>query len=295
MVAADYEFDVFIAFAPEDSGTQRTVRHILHEANVRTEAVYGETALDLDPERMDLCRTFLLLATPSSDASRYVHDQVDYWRRHRGMRSFHILDVPGSHGATRSWPGFLGAGRFGPQDGKPAAVWEFATLQSPEGVRKLASALTTGGMPGPEEATPGATPRSAPGTRSRKARTRLGALAGVLLLALLTIAWISTRSLLESHRDSGLGPTDAPAAVASIVSVGTVIGVLIGGILAGLAKLIQALGQKDADLVRAKAELLRAEAEMVRATRGLPPADGPAPIALPAPDDAEQPAGQTAL
>ncbi|MEU9109940.1 hypothetical protein AB0D54_37570 [Streptomyces xanthophaeus] len=291
VAAADYKFDVFIAFAPEDSGTQRTVRHILDEAKVRTESVYGETALDLDPERLDLCRNFLLLATPRSDASAYVRDLVGYWSEHRDMRSFHILNVSGdrsSHRTTRSWPGFQDIGPVDPQDRQPAAVWEFAALRSPEGARRLASALTAGRIPKPEEVTPGATPRSASRTRALQPGTLLGTLVGIFLLALLTTAWISTRSLLASSQQSGLGPNDAPAAVASIVSIGTVIGVLIGGTLTGLAKLIQARGQKDADLVRANAELLRAEADMVRAKAGLPPTDAPAPIALPAPGEAEQ-------
>ncbi|WP_406466364.1 hypothetical protein OHB07_38735 (plasmid) [Streptomyces sp. NBC_00111] len=139
-------------------------------------------------------------------------------------------------------------------------------------------------------ATQGGAPRSALKIRWLQPRTLLGALVGILLLALLTIAWISTRGLLESHQEGGLGPTDAPATVASIVNIGTVIGVLIGGILTGPAKLIQAHGQKDADLIRAKAEMLRAEADMVRAKAGLPPTDAPVPISLPSPGEAEQPA-----
>ncbi|MFI6151013.1 hypothetical protein [Streptomyces sp. NPDC051109] len=69
-------------------------------------------------------------------------------------------------------------------------------------------------------------------------------------LALLATAWISTRSLLESHQHTGLGLTDAPAAVASVVSIGTAIGVLIGGTLTGLAKLMKARGQTPTFCVR---------------------------------------------
>lgn len=300
VAAADFEFDVFIAFAPEDSGTQRTVRRILHESNVRTEAVYGESSLEFDPERMDLCRSFLLLATPRSAASGYVRDQVDYWREHRDMPStFHILDVPGgtlrgSNTATGSWYDLLNVGPHGAHDKQPAGVWRFADLSSPAGLRQLASALTTGRTPKPEEDGPTTPPRSAPRTRPLQPRSLLGAFLGVLFLVLLTTAWISTRSLLESHQENGLGPTDAPAAVASIVSIGTVIGVLVGGTLTGLAKLIQARGQKDADLVRANAEMVRAQADMVRAKAGLPPTDSPASHALPAPREAEQAAEPTA-
>ncbi|WP_327252449.1 hypothetical protein [Streptomyces sp. NBC_01244] len=104
---------------------------------------------------------------------------------------------------------------------------------------------------------------------------RLRTLVALLLLSLAGIAWISVRSLLGSYRENGLGPSDAPAAVASIVSIGTVIGVLVGGVLSGLSKLVQARGQRDADLVRANAEMVRAQADMVRARAGLPAVDGP--------------------
>lgn len=296
VAAADHKFDVFIAFAPEDSGIQRTVRRILHEANVRTQAVYGESSLEFDPRQMDLCRNFLLLATPSSAASGYVRDQVGYWRDHRDMRSsFHILDVEGgavrgSRTATADWYERLNIGPHGPHDKQPARIWRFAELNSPVGIKELASILTTGRMPKPEAAAPPSASASAPTTARLQPRSLLGAFLGVLFLALLSTAWISTRSLLESHQHNGLGPADAPAAVASIVSIGTVIGVLVGGTLTGLAKLVQARGQKDADLVRANAEMVRAQADMVRAKAGLPAIEGTGPAARPAPFEAEQPA-----
>ncbi|MET9963407.1 hypothetical protein ABZ128_30790 [Streptomyces sp. NPDC006326] len=112
-----------------------------------------------------------------------------------------------------------------------------------------------------------------------------------LLLALLGIAWAGTHDLLSSlERHGRLTPPDAPAAVATIVSLGTVIGVLVGAILNGMAKLIQARGQKDADMVRARAELLRAEADMVRARHGLPPAPAEAVPPTAGTPDEETPA-----
>nr|WSX53817.1 hypothetical protein OG409_35785 [Streptomyces sp. NBC_00974] len=301
MVAADYTFDVFIAFAPEDTGAQRTVRRILDEGKVRTEAIYGETALDFHPEQIEPCRNFLLLATRNSAASPYVRDQVAWWREHRDMRSsFYILDVSGdtlrsSRTGSKGWYDLLHIDPYDPRDQHISAIWPFAQLDSPHSARQLASLLKAGGTPKPTRDTPATAPRPAPTTHRMRPRTLLITLLGILLPALLTTAWISTRSLLESHQQNGLGPTDAPAAVASIVSIGTVIGVLIGGTLTGLAKLIQARGQKDADLVRANAEMVRAQAEMIRARAGLPPIEAAAPAPLPAPRETEQPAEPPAL
>jgi hypothetical protein len=280
MAAADYTFDVFIAGAPADSGTERAVRRRLHELGVRTEAVDRETPLAFHTEQMDRCRNFLLLATPHSAGSQDVREQVDFWRIHRGMRkSFHILDVSGDTLRTGGWRHLLHFPPFAPGDKQPAGIWLPATLNHPRRAKKLAAALTAGRAP--------ASPEGGPTTATRRARALL---LGLLLPALLSTAWISTRSLLESHQQNGLGPTDAPAAVASVVSIGTTIGVLIGGTLTGLAKLIQARGQRDADLVRANAEMVRAEADMIRARAGLPPSDNPSPSGpLPAPE-AEPPA-----
>ncbi|MFE8964233.1 hypothetical protein [Streptomyces iakyrus] len=286
MAAADHTFDVFIAGEPADSGTERAVRRRLHELGVRTEVADSETSLAFHIEQMDRCRNFLLLATPDSARSHLVREQVDYWRDHRGMRkSFHILDVSGNtlrqippeH--TGGWHHLLDFPPFGPGDKEPAGIWLPATLDHPQHAKKLAATLTAERAP--------VTPIASPATATRRTRSLLF---GLLLLALLSTAWISTRSLLESHQQNELGPTDAPAAVASVVSIGTTIGVLIGGTLAGLAKLIQARGQRDADLMRAKAEMVRAEADMIRARAGLPPSDNPGPSGqLPAPE-AEPPA-----
>ncbi|MEV0222273.1 membrane-associated oxidoreductase [Streptomyces sp. NPDC050704] len=103
----------------------------------------------------------------------------------------------------------------------------------------------------------------------------------LVVLALLAIAWLSTRAVLTDISNAGLGPSDAPPLVAAIVSIGTVSGVLIGGILTGLAKfvrargqnesdVIRARGQADSDLIRAQAEMKRAEADVIRARIGLP-------------------------
>ncbi|MEU8867992.1 membrane-associated oxidoreductase [Streptomyces umbrinus] len=100
------------------------------------------------------------------------------------------------------------------------------------------------------------------------------------VIALLVIAWLSTRAVLSGISNAGLGPGDAPPLVAAIVSIGTVSGVLIGGILTGLAKfvrargqnesdVIRARGQADSDLIRAQAEMKRAEADVIRARMGL--------------------------
>ncbi|MFJ6793713.1 hypothetical protein [Streptomyces sp. NPDC091268] len=308
MAAADYKFDVFIAFAPEDSMTQRDVRGRLLELGVRPESAYGETVLDFDPAQSELCRTFLLLATPNSAASPYVREHVEHWRKHRVMReSFHVLDVSGdtlrpAHRSARSWYHLLNHGPGDPLEERPAAIWPVSTLRDPFHAKSLASLLTGGRTSRPAQGVPSVGARPARATppvplhptsrpRSPQPRSRIAAVVGVLLLALLlATAWAGTRSLLASHQSDGLGPTDAPAAVASIVSIGTVIGVLVGGILTGLAKLIQARGQRDADLVRANAEMVRAEADMIRARAGLPPTDSPTPGAPPPPAQAEPPA-----
>ncbi|OKI43448.1 hypothetical protein A6A29_09020 [Streptomyces sp. TSRI0281] len=111
------------------------------------------------------------------------------------------------------------------------------------------------------------------------------ALWAAIVIALLVVAWLSTRAVLPGISNSAeLGPSDAPPVVVAIVSVITASGVLIGGILNGLAKfvrargqnasdIVQARGQADADLMRARAEMRRAEADMLRARAGLPPAE----------------------
>ncbi|WP_240797479.1 YIP1 family protein [Streptomyces sp. F001] len=107
----------------------------------------------------------------------------------------------------------------------------------------------------------------------------------IIVIALLVVAWLSTRAVLQDISNSAeLGPSDAPPVVVAIVSVITASGVLIGGILNGLAKfvrargqnasdIVQARGQADADLIRAQAEMRRAEADILRAHAGLPPAE----------------------
>lgn len=123
--------------------------------------------------------------------------------------------------------------------------------------------------------------RNAPGTSV--------ALWAAIVIALLVVAWLSTRAVLPDIGNSAeLGPSDAPPVVVAIVSVITASGVLIGGILNGLAKfvrargqnasdIVQARGQADADLMRAQAEMRRAEADMLRARAGLPPAEALSP------------------
>ncbi|MFC8127205.1 oxidoreductase [Streptomyces sp. NPDC057302] len=107
----------------------------------------------------------------------------------------------------------------------------------------------------------------------------------VIVIALLTVAWRSTRAVLpDISQGAGLGPSDAPPVVVAIVSLITASGVLIGGILNGLAKfvrargqnasdIVQVRGQADAELIRAQADMRRAEADMLRARAGLPPAE----------------------
>ncbi|WP_406436611.1 oxidoreductase [Streptomyces sp. NBC_01613] len=111
------------------------------------------------------------------------------------------------------------------------------------------------------------------------------ALWAAIVIALLAGAWLSTRAVLQDVSNSAeLGPSDAPPVVVAVVSVISASGVLIGGILNGLAKFVrargqnasdfvQARGQADADLIRAQAEMRRAEADILRARAGLPPAE----------------------
>ncbi|MEU5248964.1 hypothetical protein AB0G81_33630 [Streptomyces asoensis] len=106
---------------------------------------------------------------------------------------------------------------------------------------------------------------------------------GLWILLLSASAWLGLRDVLDSFRVHGrLGPSDAPALVTTIVALGTATGTLIGVTLTAYAKYVQARGQAESDLIRAKAELMRAEADMVRARAQLPAVeattngDGPA-------------------
>ncbi|MFJ1590045.1 hypothetical protein ACIOD0_07305 [Kitasatospora albolonga] len=119
----------------------------------------------------------------------------------------------------------------------------------------------------------------------RDARGSAVTLWAVTVAALLVVAWLSTRAVLSGiNSGAELGPSDASPVVVAVVSVITASGVLIGGVLNGLAKfvrargqnhsdIVQARGQAEADLMRARAELRRAEADILRARVGLPPAE----------------------
>lgn len=87
-----------------------------------------------------------------------------------------------------------------------------------------------------------------------------------LIVALLITGWAGMRALLESSQAQGrLAPSDAPTVVVTVVALCTACGGLVGAVLTAWAKYVQARGQNEADLVRAKAEMVRAEAEMLRA------------------------------
>ncbi|MFI5961069.1 hypothetical protein ACIA8J_02765 [Streptomyces asoensis] len=125
------------------------------------------------------------------------------------------------------------------------------------------------------------------GSGRRQWHARVAVSLWILLLS--ASAWLGLRDVLDSFRIHGrLGPSDAPALVTTIVALGTATGTLIGVTLTACAKYVQARGQAESDLIRAKAELLRAEADMVRARAQLPAVeattsgDGPA---SPSPDD----------
>jgi len=73
----------------------------------------------------------------------------------------------------------------------------------------------------------------------------------LFVIALLVVAWLSTRAVLpDISNGAGLGPSDAPPVVVATVSVITACGVLIGGILNGLAQLVRARGQHPSDIPR---------------------------------------------
>ncbi|SEG85608.1 AAA ATPase domain-containing protein [Actinacidiphila yanglinensis] len=97
---------------------------------------------------------------------------------------------------------------------------------------------------------------------------------GLWLAVLLAAASISVREVLDSLRlHAQLGPSDTPAVVTAIVTLATAIGTLIGVTLTAYAKYVQARGQVEADLIRARAEMMRAEADVTRARAGIPPHD----------------------
>lgn len=114
------------------------------------------------------------------------------------------------------------------------------------------------------------------GRRGTSPWIRAAVIVCVVAGGLLVLATAGVRSLLSSYETHGrLGPSDTPAVVTTIVSLGTAIGALIGVTVTAFARYVSARGQADADMVRARAELLRAEAEMVRARAGLPAAEAP--------------------
>ncbi|MER5618557.1 hypothetical protein [Streptomyces sp. NPDC002215] len=121
------------------------------------------------------------------------------------------------------------------------------------------------------------------------------AVVGLWIAFLLAAASISVREVLESFQlHAGLGPSDTPAVVTAIVALATATGTLIGVILTAYAKYVQARGQAEADLIRARAEMMRAEADVTRARAGLPPhalsANGDSPaLTSPAEPDPSQP------
>ncbi|OEJ28485.1 hypothetical protein AR457_32480 [Streptomyces agglomeratus] len=130
----------------------------------------------------------------------------------------------------------------------------------------------------------GPAPRSHPtsgrapdGHRETPPWIRAAVIVCVVAGVLLVLATAGVRALLSSYETHGrLGPSDTPAVVTTIVSLGTAIGALVGVSVTAFAKYVSARGQADADMVRARAELLRAEAEMVRARAGLPTVEAPA-------------------
>ena len=62
----------------------------------------------------------------------------------------------------------------------------------------------------------------------------------------------------------GVGPVDAVKIASPIVAIAGSLGALIGGTLAGIAKIIQARGQADSDRFRALATLVSAGADAAR-------------------------------
>ncbi|MER0481429.1 hypothetical protein ABR737_24345 [Streptomyces sp. Edi2] len=121
------------------------------------------------------------------------------------------------------------------------------------------------------------------------------AVVGLWIAVLLAAASISVREVLETFRlHARLGPSDTPAVVTAIVALGTATGTLIGVTLTAYAKYVQARGQAEADLIRARAEMMRAEADVTRARAGLPPApstngDSPASTSPAEPDPSQPP------
>lgn len=98
----------------------------------------------------------------------------------------------------------------------------------------------------------------------------------------LTVALLSVHDLLSSWSQHGrLLPGDTNAVVGSIIGIGGALGTLIGVTLTAFARLVQARGRADADVMRARAELIRAEAEMHRARTGQNPGPTPLPEASP--------------
>ncbi|MEU8578567.1 hypothetical protein [Streptomyces asoensis] len=138
---------------------------------------------------------------------------------------------------------------------------------------RLQAALLTMGrrrLPVPSRSRKGIGNGQDAGRRRLRARTAVS----LWIIALSAAGWLGLHELLESFQAHGrLGPSDAPAVVTTIVALGTATGTLIGVTLTAYAKYVQARGQAESDLVRAKADLMRAEADMIRARAHLPAAD----------------------
>lgn len=93
-------------------------------------------------------------------------------------------------------------------------------------------------------------------------RTPLWIIWLLIVLVLFAIATGGSADLLGKLQSQGhLNAADAPVVVTTIVSISGAIGALVGGILAGMAKLVQARGHADAERILAEAALVKARAE----------------------------------
>jgi hypothetical protein len=107
---------------------------------------------------------------------------------------------------------------------------------------------------------------------SRDQARLMWAVWGWSVYVLVFISRVELRRASEGWQVHGsLGPAEVPDLITGVAAITTAAGVFVGGVLKGIAALMKARGDAQANTIRAQAEFHYAEADMRRAEQGLPP------------------------